>query len=112
MNNNNTVEEEDSLFLDFNLQSYDEHIDNKTNDLTNEVGIHRDKLKEEPNSNNVNNLEQIKKADKVAEEKIHNPESENSSSQYADTASTEHVTQEKLPAIETTHRNLNTRNPG
>ena len=112
MNNNNTVEEEDSLFLVFNLQSHDEHIDNKTNDLTNEVGIHRDKLKEEPNSNNENDLEQIKKADKVAEEKFHDPENENSSSQSDDTASTEHVTEEKQPAIETTHRNLNTRNPG
>ena len=44
--------------------------------------------------------------------KFHDPENENSSAQSDDTASTEHVTEEKLPGIDTTHRNLNTRNPG
>ena len=45
-------------------------------------------------------------------EKFYNPDCENSSSHYADTTSTEHPTEEKLPGIDTTHRNLNTRNPG
>ena len=79
-------------------QIHKEVGDNSHNNLTNKMDSH-DVNKEEINP--MNNIG-------LKTKKFHDPESENSSSQYADTASTEHVTQEKLPAIETTHRNLNT----
>ena len=75
---------------------------NSHNNLTNKMDSH-DVNKEEINPMNDIGLKN---------KEFHDPENENSSAQYADTESTEHVTEEKLPAIETTHRNLNTRNPG
>ena len=83
-------------------QIHKEVGDNSHNNLTNKMDSH-DVNKEEINP--MNNIG-------LKTKKFHDPENENSSSQSDDTASTEHVTEEKLPGIDTTHRNLNTRNPG
>ena len=83
-------------------QIHKEVGNNSHNNLTNKMDSH-DVYEEENNPINDTGLKR---------EKFHDPENENSSSHYADTESTEHVTEEKLPAIDTTHQNLNTRNPG
>ena len=78
-------------------QIHKEVGDNSHNNLTNKMDSH-DVNKEEINP--MNNIG-------LKTKKFHDPENENSSSQSDDTASTEHVTEEKLPGIDTTHRNLN-----
>ena len=62
-----------------------------------------DVYKEEDKPINDTNLET---------EKFYNPDCENSSSHYAGATKTEAPTEEKPPGIDTTDRNLNTRNPG
>ena len=79
-------------------QIHKEVGNNSHNNLTNKMDSH-DVNKEEINP--MNNIG-------LKTKKFHDPENENSSSQSDDTASTEHVTEEKLPGIDTTHRNLNT----
>ena len=87
---------------------------------SNSNSIYLKQIHKEVGNNSHNNLTTKMDSHDVYEEEInpmnniglktrnfHDPESENSSAHYADTESTEHVTEEKPPAIDATDRNLN-----
>ena len=81
---------------------------------SNSNSIYLKRIHKEVGNNSHNNLTNKMDSHDVNKEEInpmnnfHDPENENSSAQYADTESTEHVTEEKPSAIDATDQNLNT----